>query len=309
MRKLHWVLLVTLLAGLLVGCTPAAQPAAVVEEPAAATAAPVATDVPAATTAPLASGELILATTTSTRDSGLLDVLLPMFEEQTGVTVKMVAVGSGAALQMGEEGNADVLLVHAPKSELALMDKGFGKDRLLVMHNDFILVGPASDPAAIRGMTSAADAFKQIAVTESTFVSRGDDSGTNKSELAFWKKLELTPEGEWYVSTGSGMGDTLRVASEKQGYTYTDRATFLALKDTLQLEVLVEGDPSLLNVYHVITVNPAAWPKVNYDAAVAFANFMVAPETLAVIAAFGVDLYGQPLFIPDAGKTEAEVGL
>jgi len=293
----------SLLAALLVGCTAGAQPAPVVEPLA------VANEVPAVPAAPLAGGELILATTTSTRDSGLLDVLLPMFEEQTGVTVKMVAVGSGAALQMGEEGNADVLLVHAPKSELALMEKGFGKERLLVMHNDFILVGPSSDPAGIRGMTSATDAFQQIALAQSTFVSRGDDSGTNKSELAFWKKLEITPEGAWYESTGSGMGDTLRVASEKIGYTYTDRATYLALKDTLQLEVLVEGDPSLLNVYHVITVNPDTWPKVNYNAAVAFANFMVAPETQAVIGSFGVETYGQPLFIPDAGKTEAEVGL
>ncbi len=303
MRKLSWLYHVSLLVVLLVGCAPAAQSA-----PVAAETVPAA-EVPAVETAPLASGELILATTTSTRDSGLLDVLLPMFEEQTGITVKMVAVGSGAALQMGEDGNADVLLVHAPKSELALMEKGFGKERLLVMHNDFILVGPASDPAGIRGMTSAADAFKQIAAARSTFVSRGDDSGTHKSELAFWKKVEITPEGAWYESTGSSMGDTLRVASEKLGYTYTDRATYLALRDTLQLDVLVEGDPSLLNVYHVITVNPDAWPKVNYNAATAFANFMVTPETQAVIGSFGFETYGQPLFIPDAGKSEAEVGL
>ena len=290
MKKVLIIGTIVLFTGVFAGCAPVANDASV-------------------TIAPVTPGELILATTTSTRDSGLLDVLLPLFEEQSGLKVKMVAVGSGAALKMGAEGNADVLLVHAPSSELELMEKGIGKDRLLVMHNDFILVGPALDPAGIQGMTEAADAFKKISETQSVFVSRGDDSGTHKSELAFWKKVVITPKGVWYLSTSGSMGDTLRVASEKMGYTYTDRATYLTLKDTLQLDILVEGDPALLNVYHVITVNPEKWPRSNYNGALAFANFLVSPETQVVIAKFGVDEFGQPLFLPDAGKAEADLGL
>jgi tungstate transport system substrate-binding protein len=256
------------------------------------------------------AGELILATTTSTRDSGLLDILLPMFEEQTGSIVKMTAVGSGQALQMGQDGNADVLLVHAPASEKAFMDGGFGKDRLLVMHNDFVVVGPAVDPAAIKGTPSAIDAFKKIAAVQAVFVSRDDDSGTHKAELALWKSAGGAPaqESAWYLQTGQGMADTLRVASEKAGYTLTDRATYLAQKSNIQLEILVEGDTSLLNIYHVITVNPEKWPKVNYLLAKAFADFLVAPDTQKVIDQFGVDKYGQNLFYPDAGKDEASLG-
>jgi tungstate transport system substrate-binding protein len=252
--------------------------------------------------------ELILATTTSTRDTGLLDVLLPLFESKSGYKVKMVAVGTGQALKMGEEGNADVLLVHAPQSELELMDKGFGKDRLLVMHNDFVIVGPKDDPAGIKGMKVAVDAFKKIAEAKSTFASRGDDSGTNKMELSLWKSADITPEGDWYLQSGQGMGETLRIASEKIGYTLTDRGTYLALRDTLQLDVLVEGDPTLLNIYHVITVNPDKWPKVNYTGAKAFADFLVSADIQKLIAEFGVDKFGQPLFFPDAGKAEDEVG-
>jgi tungstate transport system substrate-binding protein len=313
MKLLKWFFISVLLLSLLAGCIPSpthtvevAPPTTVPVATDAPTAAP-ATDVPA-TEAPKTSTELILATTTSTRDSGLLDVLLPLFEAQSGLKVKMVAVGTGAALKMGEEGNADVLLVHAPKSELDLMDKGFGKDRLLVMHNDFIIVGPASDPAGIKGLTTAMDAYKKIAETKSIFVTRGDDSGTNKAELTIWKSAEITPEGDWYVSTGQGMGDTLRVATEKEGYTFTDRASYLALKDTLQLDVLVEGDKALLNIYHVITVNPDKWPLVNYTGAKAFADFMVSPETQINIADFGMAEFGQSLFIPDAGKAEDQVG-
>lgn len=313
MKQLKWFFVLVLLTSLLASCAPAATP---VVEVAPTTAVPAATDAPAAapatdvpaTEAPKTSTELILATTTSTRDSGLLDVLLPLFEAQSGLKVKMVAVGTGAALKMGEEGNADVLLVHAPKSELELMDKGFGKDRLLVMHNDFIIVGPASDPAGIKGSTTAVDAYKKIAESKSIFVTRGDDSGTNKAELTIWKSAEITPEGDWYVSTGQGMGDTLRVTTEKEGYTFTDRASYLALKDTLQLDVLVEGDKALLNIYHVITVNPDKWPLVNYTGAKAFADFMVSPETQKTIADFGMAEFGQSLFIPDAGKAEDQVG-
>ena len=257
-----------------------------------------------------ANPTLILATTTSTQDSGLLDVLVPMFETQTGYTVQTVAVGTGAALKMAEEGNADVLLVHAPASEKALMDAGWGKDRMLVMHNDFVVVGPADDPAGIKGTATAVEAFQKIFAVGSPFISRGDDSGTHKMELKLWEKAANDPkEAEWYIESGQGMGATLTIASEKLAYTLTDRATYLANKENFSLEILVEGDAALLNVYHVITVNPEKWSKSNYDGAIAFAKFMTAPETQAVIGEFGVDKFGQPLFFPDADKTDADLGL
>ena len=268
---------------------------------------------PAPTAAPATEAptnpNLILATTTSTQDSGLLDVLVPIFEEQTGYTVQTVAVGTGEALKMGEEGNADVLLVHAPSSEVTFMDGGNGQDRFLVMHNDFIIVGPAEDPAGIKGLEPK-DAFIAIYNASAPFVSRGDDSGTHKKEVSFWTKAELDPAGQaWFFETGQGMGASLTVASEKQAYILTDRATYLANKDNLQLEILLEGNNALLNVYHVITVNPTKSDKINYEGALAFANFMVAPETQAVIGEFGIEKFGQPLFIPDAGKDPKELGL
>jgi tungstate transport system substrate-binding protein len=265
------------------------------------------TEVPGAPANP----NLILATTTSTQDSGLLDVLIPLFETESGYTVQTVAVGSGQAMKMGEEGNADVLLVHAPASEVTFMESGFGKDRALVMHNDFIIIGPASDPAGIKDM-AVIDALKAIVAGTFTFISRGDDSGTHKAELALWKKAEFDPKAAapaWYLETGQGMGASLTVASEKAAYILTDRATYLANKGNLQLDILVEGDPSLLNVYHVITVNPAKWEKVNYDGALAFLDFMIQPSTQEIIGRFGVDKYGQPLFYPDATKTDADLGL
>lgn len=258
-----------------------------------------------------ANPNLILATTTSTQDSGLLDVLIPMFEAESGYTVQTVAVGSGQAMKMGEEGNADVLLVHAPKSEVEFMANGFGKDRALVMHNDFIIVGPATDPAGIKGKP-VVDALKAISAGSAEFVSRGDDSGTHKAELNLWKKAEYDPKAAapaWYLESGQGMGATLTIASEKGAYTMTDRATYLANKDNLQLEILVEGDNALLNVYHVITVNPEKWDTANYDGALAFLNFMIASSTQEVIEKFGVDKFGQPLFYPDADKTDADLGL
>lgn len=256
-----------------------------------------------------ANPRLILATTTSTQDSGLLDVLVPMFDKQTGYTVKTVAVGTGEALKMGEEGNADVLLVHAPSSEVTFMAGGNGKDRFLVMHNDFIIVGPTDDPAKIKEL-GPKEAFAAIYKAGTPFVSRGDDSGTHKKELDFWKKAELDPGGNaWYIETGQGMGASLTVASEKGAYILTDRATYLANKDNLKLDILLEGDKALLNVYHVITVNPDKWPKVNYEGALAFAKFMTDPATQKVIGEFGVDTYGQALFYPDADKTDADLGL
>ncbi len=296
------------LALMLGACAPAATPTPVpaTEAP---TALPTETPVPAPTTP--ANPTLILATTTSTQDSGLLDVLVPLFEKQTGFTVQTVAVGSGQAMEMGQQGNADVLLVHSPTAEKQFMTDGWGKDRALVMHNDFIIVGPADDPAKIKGL-SAVDAFKAIAAAEAPFVARADKSGTSTKELGLWKKAELDPatgKPAWYIETGQGMGPSLTIASEKTSYTLTDRATFLANKANLQLEILVEGDNSLLNVYHVITVNPDKWPKVNYDGATAFLKFMTDPATQEEIGKFGVEKFGQQLFIPDATKTDADLGL
>lgn len=300
------LLVLTLTVAACASPAPTAAPATDAPATEAATAAP--TEAPTEAAAPT-NPNLILATTTSTQDSGLLDVLVPMFEEQTGYTVQTVAVGTGEALKMGEEGNADVLLVHAPSSEVTFMDGGNGQDRFLVMHNDFIIVGPAEDPAAIKGL-GPKDAFVAIYNAGAPFVSRGDDSGTHKKEVSFWTKAELDPAGQaWFFETGQGMGASLTVASEKQAYILTDRATYLANKDNLQLEILLEGNNALLNVYHVITVNPTKSDKINYEGALAFANFMVAPETQAVIGEFGMEKFGQPLFIPDAGKDPKELGL
>lgn len=300
------------LALTLSACASAATPTAatVIEE----SVTPEASVTEALTEAPAgapANPNIILATTTSTQDSGLLDVIVPMFEEQTGYKVKTIAVGTGEALKMGEAGNADVLLVHAPSSEVTFMEAGSGKDRLLVMHNDFIVVGPANDPANIKGL-GPQEAFTAIYSASAPFVSRGDDSGTHKKELSFWAKAGLDPRAEmleWFIETGQGMGASLTVASEKGAYILTDRATYLANKDKLQLEILLEGNNALLNIYHVITVNPEKWSAVNYEGALAFAQFLTDPSTQAVIAEFGVDKYGQPLFYPDADKTDAELGL
>ena len=252
--------------------------------------------------------DIILATTTSTQDSGLLDVLIPMFEEQTGYRVKTIAVGTGQALAMGEKGEADVLLTHAPASEKPLVESGAVTNYQLVMHNDFILVGPSSDPAKVKDLKSVADAFKSISETSSIFVSRGDDSGTDKKEKGIWKDINIPNEGSWYQETGQGMGQTLNIASQKEGYTLTDRATFLAQKDNLQLEIAVQGEKSLLNIYHVMQVNEEKFPKVNADGAKAFVEFMIDSKTQDIIGEFGMDEYGEPLFFKDAGKSEEEIG-
>ena len=252
--------------------------------------------------------DIILATTTSTQDSGLLDVLIPMFEEQTGFRVKTIAVGTGQALAMGEKGEADVLLTHAPASEKPLVESGAVTNYQLVMHNDFILVGPSSDPAKVKDLKSVADAFKAISETSSIFVSRGDDSGTDKKEKGIWKDINIPNEGSWYQETGQGMGQTLNIASQKEGYTLTDRATFLAQKDNLQLEIAVQGEKSLLNIYHVMQVNEEKFPKVNADGAKAFVEFMIDSKTQDIIGEFGMDEYGEPLFFKDAGKSEEEIG-
>jgi len=252
---------------------------------------------------------IILATTTSTQDTGLLDTLIPIFEKQTGYFVKTIAVGSGQAMAMGQKGEADVLLVHSPDAEKKFMEDGFGVNRQLVMHNDFIIVGPGADPAKIKGVKSSAEAMKMIAKTESLFLSRGDNSGTNAKEKTLWKKAAINPEGQkWYQQTGLGMGQTLSVAAEKKGYTLADRGTYLSLKKNLGLDILVEGDAALLNIYHVIEVNSAKWPKANAEGAKAFAAFMVSKKTQKIIKSFGVDKYGSPLFFPDAGKKDEDLG-
>ncbi len=252
---------------------------------------------------------IILATTTSTQDSGLLDVLIPFFEKKTGYFVKTIAVGSGQAMAMGQKGEADVLLVHSPAAEKKFVAEGYGINRRLVMHNDFIIVGPPDDPAKIKRLKLASEAFKKIASANALFLSRADKSGTHVKEMDIWKAAGIKPEGQkWYQQTGLGMGQTLSVASEKKGYTLADRGTYLALKKNIGLDILVEGDAILLNIYHVIEVNPAKWPKVNSAGAKAFADFMVSKETQGIIKTFGVDKFGSPLFFPDAGKKEEELG-
>jgi tungstate transport system substrate-binding protein len=250
-----------------------------------------------------AQGSLILATTTSTQDSGLLDDLLPRFEAAAGLRVKTIAVGSGEALAMGRRGDADVLLVHSKEAEDEFMAQGFGSLRLDVMGNDFVLVGPAEDPAGIRGLSAVA-ALKRIAARGAPFASRDDRSGTHARELALWKQAGIDPAGKpWYVATGQGMGETARIASEKRATTLADRGTFLALARTLDLAILVEGSPELRNSYRVIVVNPRKHPKARAAEARRFAEWLVSPGTQRAIGAFGVARFGQPLFVPDA-KTE-----
>ncbi|BDG02064.1 substrate-binding domain-containing protein [Anaeromyxobacter oryzae] len=255
---------------------------------------------------------VILATTTSTQDSGLLDVLIPAFEKRTGYFVKTISVGSGQALAMGRKGEADVLLVHSPADEEKLMQDGFGVNRQLVMHNDFVIVGPPEDPAGIRAARTAREAFARIAAARALFLSRGDSSGTHAKEKGLWKAAAIDPEAQsWYQQTGLGMGDTLNVAAEKGGYTLADRGTFLARNKAspLRLAILLQGEAKLLNVYHVIEVNPARWPRVNAAGARAFAEFVVSAAAQELIGRFGVDRVGSPLFFPDAGKRPDSLGL
>lgn len=245
-------------------------------------------------------GIVLLATTTSTQDSGLLDVLVPLFQKRTGYTVKTIAVGTGQSLAMGARGEADVVLAHAPDLEQKYVAEGSLRNRRPVMHNDFILVGPLADRAGIRQTAKAADAFRRVADSRARFVSRGDSSGTHHRERALWKAAGVTPEGLWYLESGQGMGATLIIASEKNAYTLTDRGTYLAFQQRLRLVILLEGDAPLLNPYHVLEVNPAQQPKVNAAGGKAFADFMVSDEAQEVIRTFGVERYGQPLFFPDA---------
>lgn len=270
--------------------------------PTAAPATPAAAASPAATKA---SGNVILATTTSTQDSGLLDVLVPMFEKESGYTVKTVAVGTGAAITQGSRGDADVVLVHAASLEVPMIEAGDGIERALVMHNDFIIVGPPSDSAGIKSAATTNDAMTAIATRQAPFISRGDNSGTNVLELKLWKVVNITPKGQsWYSESGQGMGATLQVADQKGAYTISDRGTYLSQKKNLALEIVRQGDPALLNVYHVIVVNPAKHSNVNVVGARAFAAFIVRADIQNVIGEFGKDKFGAALFFPDAGKPD-----
>ena len=255
------------------------------------------------TTPPPASRTILLATTTSTQDSGLLDVLIPDFQRKTGYQVKTSAVGTGAALAIGARGDADVVLVHAPSLEADFMKAGNGERRLFVMHNDFIVVGPPADAAKIKGKPIL-DALRTLAAAQAPFISRGDNSGTDVLEKSLWTQAGITPAKPWYVEAATGMGQTLQIASEKLAYTITDRATYLSQKSHVQLDVLNGGDPPLLNYYHVITMNSTKFPKVNRAGANAFADYLVHPDTQKLIASFGVDKFGQQLFFPDAGKPD-----
>jgi len=248
-------------------------------------------------------GSIILATTTSTYDSGLLDAILPVFEEETGITIEVVAVGTGQALALGESGDADVLLVHARAREEEFMAAGHGTRREDVMYNDFIIVGPPDDPAGITGMDNAAEALAQIADSGATFVSRGDDSGTHTKELSIWEAAGIEPSGDWYQSIGQGMGATLTFAEEEQAYTISDRATYLARTledDAFELAILVEGDPILFNPYGVMTVNPDKSDQINAEGANAFVDWIVSVPTQLLISEFGTDTFGAPLFTPDS---------
>jgi tungstate transport system substrate-binding protein len=252
------------------------------------------------------SSTVILSTTTSTQDSGLLDVLVPMFEKKSGLTVKTISVGTGQALALAARGEADVALVHAPAVERKYVEEGKMLNRRLVMYNDFVVIGPDDDPAKIKGMPNAVEALKRISETKSRFVSRGDKSGTHVLELGLWKQAGVEPVGTWYIESGQGMGQTLGIASDRRAYTFTDRATWLAFQKRIGLPILVEKDRPLLNIYSVMEINPANGPRVNAAGGKAFADFMLAPETQAVIRTFGADKYGQPLFVPIAGKTDAD---
>lgn len=276
---------------------------------ATATTAPAPTAVPSPTPKPKLGGSMILATTTSTQDSGLLDVLVPIFTRDTGVEVKVIAVGTGAALEMAAKGDADAVLVHSPTSEKKYIDQGDLAEGKLVMHNDFVIVGPASDPAKVKGVKDLAAAMTAIAAT-GPFISRGDNSGTHTAELNLWKAASIDPRAavKNREETGQGMGATLNVADQKSGYTLTDRATYLANKKNLKLEILVEGDRSLLNIYHVYIVNPVKHTKVKTEQARAFISFMVDPATQKTIGDFKKAELGQALFFPDAGKRDEDVG-
>jgi tungstate transport system substrate-binding protein len=252
---------------------------------------------------------VILSTTTSTQDSGLLDVLIPLFEKQSGYVIKTVSVGTGQALALAAKGDADVALVHAPSLEKQYVTERKLLNRRLVMYNDFVLIGPKEDPAKIKSVKTAIAAVRLIEQSRSRFVSRGDNSGTHNLEKLLWKQAGIEPKGSWYIEAGQGMVATLGLGNERNAYTLTDRCTYLALAKRVELPILVEGDKALLNIYSVMEVNPANGPRINAAGGKAFADFLVSPQTQAVIGNFGKEKFAQPLFVPVAGKREDELGV
>ena len=293
MKMKKW--LVTLAAiVMLTGCA-ASEPTAEVVVPEESTPA-------AAVETTIDLGEsIILSTTTSTENSGLLAFILPDFTEKTGLEVKVVAVGTGKALQMGRDGEADVLLVHAKPSEETFIAEGHGVERFDVMYNDFVIIGPEADPADLSSTKSDVKAsFIKLNESEASFVSRGDDSGTHKKEKSLWASAEITPEGDNYISAGKGMGDVIQMTDELQAYTMSDRATYLSLSEVVELNVVVEGDPILFNQYGVMAVNPDKNEMINNAGANAFIDWLLSKDTQSMISEFGVEKYGQPLFIPNA---------
>jgi tungstate transport system substrate-binding protein len=251
---------------------------------------------------------VILSTTTSTQDSGLLDVLVPLFEKQSGYRVKTISVGTGQSLELAAKGDADVALVHAPSLEKKYVADGKLQNRCLVMYNDFVIIGPKDDPAKIAKLKAAGAALKAVEQAKAPFVSRGDNSGTHNLEKSLWKAAGIQPSGSWYIESGQGMGATLGIAQERNAYTVTDRGTYLALQRRVTLPILVEGDRTLLNIYSVLEVNPSNGPRVNAVGGKAFANFMVSDQAQKLIKSFGVEKFSQPLFVPLAGKREEELG-
>jgi tungstate transport system substrate-binding protein len=241
---------------------------------------------------------LRMSTTTSTENSGLLTILNRPFERQHNVRLDVIAVGTGKALKLGENGDVDVVFVHAPQAEMEFVDKGYGVDRAAVMHNDFVLVGPNADPANIKNSNSAVQALSKIAMAKSDFISRGDDSGTHKKELQLWLESGIKPIGSWYIATGQGMGAVLKIADEKQAYTLTDRGTFIAFQDKVDLIVLVEGDSALFNPYHIMAVNKAKHPHVQYDLAKKYIEYVISEQGQNIISNY--QKAGQQLFYPVA---------
>lgn len=280
-RCLTKLLLLVMIVFTLSGCSNESKPKEVAEKP----------------------KPILLATTTSTRDSGLLEFILGDFTSKTGIEVKVIAVGTGQALQMGKDGEADVLLVHAKASEEEFVKLGYGTERFDVMYNDFIVVGPEADPAEIKKVSpnDVVQGFKKIYETNSTFLSRGDDSGTNKMEISLWDAAGLeTSNKEFYVSAGKGMGDVLTMANEMQAYTLSDRATYLNIMDKLELKILLEKDKRLFNQYGIIPVSPKINDRINHDGALSFVKWILSDETQKMIGEYGVDKYGMPLFTPNA---------
>ncbi len=246
--------------------------------------------------------EIILSTTTSTYDSGLLDELIPVFEKKYKISVKPIAVGTGEALGMGERGEVDIVLVHARSAEDKFLEEGYGVNRKDVMHNDFVIIGPEEDPAEIKGNENVTEAFKKMSEKQMLFLSRGDDSGTHKKEIKIWEEAGIEPKGDWYLEAGQGMAGTIMIANEKNAYTLTDRGTYLSLQKNIQLKILFEGDPLLLNSYGIIAVNPNKYSHVNYEGAIKFIDFITSKEGQEIIKNFGIGKYGQPLFFPDVIK-------